>query len=195
MMLFTKTRSHFLRSIYWNFRAKDIHNTWGEGTEDFGVLEDVIMDVNPKRILDIGCGSGRCFKLYQQIGIPEVIAQDVSAKALQICRERYPDLEYKLIQSEILDLDYPENHFDLVLSTRVLSAIIPEDIAKTIAHLCRMSRYIYLNETSASDPTLPSSYWFIHDNATLMTKNNFELVKTGMINQQTWHLYKKKTDA
>lgn len=194
-----KSENSFLRRSYWNMRARDIHETWGRGTDDFQVLREVIELVKPQRILDLGCGSGRCFPLYKEMNIPEVVGQDVSSRALDICKNRFPELPYRLIKKDIRNMDFSVNYFDLIISTRVLAAVIPKDISPAVKHLCKISRFIYMNEMTDSDYAGPSDYWFKHDYEKMMQENNFSLAQKGTIAiiengktyVQAWALYKK----
>lgn len=197
--LLSKTRSLGSRKLYWDLRAKEIHEKWGWGQNDYPTLRRVLEMVKPLRLLDVGCGSGRTFGLYLEMQIPEVVGQDISAKALSICRERFPNLPYALFHGPIDDLAYEENYFDLIVSTRVLSAIHPAEIDLSLRTLCGFGRNVYLNEMTDSDYTGPSDYWFKHDYLALMAINNFSIMKKGAITTvefgktylQTWFLYTK----
>ena len=155
--------------------------------------------VKPERVLDIGCGSGRCFPLYQEMGVPEVVGQDIAASALAICKKRYAGLPYRMICCGINDLTCEENYFDLIISTRVLAAVPPSDIAGTLATLCRIGRTIYLNEMTETDFGGPSTYWFKHDydahmrtyNFMVAEKGTITVIENGQTHLQTWVLYTK----
>ncbi len=200
-LLLSLSRSGTLRGkkVYWNLRAHDIHRTWGEGRNDFPVLRRILEVVKPLKLLDIGCGSGRCFPLYEEVGIPEVLGQDISSIALEICGKRYPGAPYGTACCEITDLLFGENHFDLIVSTRVLAAVSPSMIAGTISHLCRIGRAIYLNEMTETDYVGPSTYWFKHDYDDHMRDNHFlasmkgtiTIIENGQTHLQSWVLYSK----
>jgi SAM-dependent methyltransferase len=194
-----RSKHKWPRSLYWNLRAWDIHKKWGDSTKDYQVLRTVIESVKPTRLLDFGCGSGRCFPLYLEMNIPEVIGQEISPKAIEICRKRFPGLLYTLKCCDVNKCGFEENDFDIIISTRVLSAILPENITRTVEILCRVGETIYLNEITDSDYSGPSNYLFKHDYDKLISKNNFSIDKTGTITVdengknyiQTWKLYKK----
>lgn len=187
--ILAKSKAQFIRTLYWNYRARDIHETWGEGSVDFEVIRNVIKRINPTRVLDIGCGSGRCFPLYFQEGIVEIVGQEVSKDALQMCKKRFFTQQYTLVNEYIHELDYPDKYFDLVISTRVLAAVLPERIAETIKKLCKWSCFIYLNEMTDSDYVGPLNYWYKHDYYKLMIQNGFFLIEQGNIGEQTWVLF------
>ena len=56
-----------ITKFYWDLRANDIHESWGEDPFDYAILGDVINYIKPSCILDIGCGSGRLFNLYSRL--------------------------------------------------------------------------------------------------------------------------------
>lgn len=188
--LLTHFRFKPIRNLYWNIRAKGIHNTWGSDEYDYKVLKEIIQHVKPNKLLDVGCGSGRCFPLYFELNISEVVAQDISSNALNICKGRFPNLPYKLFRGSIMDIPYPKKYFDLIISSRVLSAVMPEDIENILNKLGQLSDYIYINEMTDSDYTGPSTYWFKHDYEKIMKKNHFVIEKKTNIGNQTCLLYR-----
>lgn len=181
-----------VRNLYWNLRAKEIDARYGQGTADYDVVREVLREVRPRRLLDIGCGSGRLFPLYREMRIEEIVAQEVAAAAIRMCRKRYPDMPVSYTSREILELPYPADHFDLIISNRVLSAILPEHIAPVLERLARIGRALYINEMSESDgPMVDSSYWFCHDYGALVSRWGFIVARSGMMGRQTWRLYRK----
>lgn len=198
--LLTRLPVPWFRKMYWDLRAPDIHHRWGEGTDDFETLTEVIGLVRPTRLLDIGCGSGRCFPLYVSLGIPEVVGQDISGTALRLCRERHPGLSFRLHNGPVDRLPYGQDYFDLIVSSRTLSAVPPLRIPGAISALAGMGRHIYLNEMSDSDYCGPSRYWYKHDYHPLLAREGFSSLRSGIItvtedgetHRQTWILYGKE---
>ncbi len=187
------------RRLFWELRASEIHSRWGEGTDDFEVLKEVIRLVGPTRLLDIGCGSGRCFPLYLSLGIPQVVGQDISRAALRLCGERFPQFSGRLHRDPIENLPYDRDYFDLIVSTRVLSAVPSPRIAGVISALARIGRHIYFNEMTDSDFCGPSRYWYKHDYLPLLARAGFTVWKAGTIlvtedgetHRQEWTLVRK----
>ncbi len=108
------------RERYWNSRADEIDRKWGTAKDDFAALRGVIESIGPHRLLDIGCGSGRLFPLYNQLQINEVLGQDISRKALVIASKRCQSANITMTNLPILRLDYPAGYFDLIVSNRGL---------------------------------------------------------------------------
>lgn len=85
---FSAYKFSLLRKMFWNISAKRVDNRWGRLKGDYDALESIIISITPNRILDIGCGSGRLFPLYQALGIKEVVGQDIAQSALDLARTR-----------------------------------------------------------------------------------------------------------
>ena len=65
-----------------------------------------------KKSLELGCGTGRLANSLFQIS-EEVYGVDLSEEVLKIAKEKYPKL--KLECSEVVNLPYPDNYFDMVI--------------------------------------------------------------------------------
>ncbi|MCX5806895.1 MAG: glycosyltransferase [Proteobacteria bacterium] len=185
---------HFswIRQIYWNSRAFHIDENWGASQNDYDILKDVITTFKPDRILDVGCGTGRLFPLFDSLNVKEVVGQEVSAKALRIANKRYTLKNIKTINTSLLDLDLPSKFFDLAVSNRVLQHVPKVEIDLYVKKLAELSKYIYINEMCESDAVEEFYYMFQHDYEKLFEKNGFFVLKKGMIDKQTWHLFALK---
>lgn len=192
--VFSKTypNSRRVRSKYWNKRAYDIDEKWGMEDIDNKILADIITSFSPGRLLDIGCGSGRLFPLYDQFHIPEVVGQDISEEALRIATERYRFANIITTNQDILSLEYPEEYFGLVVSNRVLQHVQPKEIEKVIKKLVRIGRYIYINELADTDCFGELFYLFKHNYGELFSKQDYVLIKSGKLGKQTWQVFGKK---
>ncbi len=178
------------RKIFWNLQAKYIDEQWGTLKIDYDVLKDIISLLAVYHILDIGCGCGRLFPLYESLRIKEVIGQDISKSALNIAKERYNYSPYeipdksgciaisqgeniKLINLPISALDFPDSYFDIVISNRVLQHIPLNSIESTIETICRLGKFVYINEHSDTDEISPNQYLFKYDYVRLFSSFGF----------------------
>lgn len=184
--------SFFFRHQYWNRRAEDIDLQWGDQQEDYPILEHLLSEIKPKKLLDLGCGSGRLFPLFENLSVEEVVGQDISEKALQIALRRYPFSNISLTKCDVLHLKYPFLYFDLVVSNRVLQHIPPDQIERVIRKLTDLGRHIYVNEMSESDDSGQLYYLFKHDYRGLFKELDYTVLQEGLLGKQTWFLFGKK---
>lgn len=186
------SRSSYLRNKFWDKKAADRDFRWGRHTDDYSVISSIITQLNPQKILDIGCGSGRLFPLYHSLDIKKAIGQDISKSSLQIASQRYQYSNIKTVHSSIIDLNFPKLYFDLIISHRVLQHISPNQIKKIIEKLTKLGHYVYINELTNSDDLKETFYMFKHDYSMLFKQNNYTIVKKGKLGKQTWLLFAQK---
>jgi len=77
-----------------------------------------------ERILDLGCGNGRLFELFQDKQV-DYIGVDNSEKLIEIAKKKYPQAKFQV--ADALSLPFPNNYFDKVLSIAVLHHIPSEE--------------------------------------------------------------------
>lgn len=80
-------------------------------------LKKLLPDFRGKRVLDLGCGFGWHCKYAVEHGAAQVIGTDISRKMLDGARERCGDARIIYEQVAMEDIDYPEESFDVVLSS------------------------------------------------------------------------------
>ncbi len=79
---------------------------------------------NGHRALDIGCGTGElAYKLLDKYD--EVHGTEISLKCLNIARNKYPDINFRLVSDMILP--YPDDFFDIVVANQVIEHIYPNE--------------------------------------------------------------------
>lgn len=159
---------------YWDSRAEDIDRNYGVLKHDFADIKLLIEELKVKTLLDFGCGSGRLFPNYNNVIF---LGLDISEKAVSIAKSRYPERlvrqgDYKSISG------YWEDCFDLTICCRVLSGVEPKDINDCVKELCRVSKYIYVDEMTESEYRGASHYWYLHDLELIFFENGFVPVKT-----------------
>jgi SAM-dependent methyltransferase len=187
-------KSELGREIYWDIRANDIDMNWGKDDTDYELLSGIISEIRPKRILDIGCGSGRLFPLYYSLQVNEVVGQDIAEAALNIAKQRYNYPNFILLNKTIENFDFPESYFDLSISNRTLQHIPPESIESVIKAICHSSRFVYINEITTKELQSPSSlgfYMFLHDYIQCFKVLNYRIRKEGFLGKKYWYLFEK----
>jgi len=72
------------------------------------------------KILDLGCGNGRLIEILKDKDI-DYFGIDFSEKLIETAKEDYPEAKFQV--ADALNLPFPENFFDKVISIRVLPHI------------------------------------------------------------------------
>jgi len=84
-------------------------------------LEMIPATVN-KKILDIGCGVGRGASIIQDC--MQMVGIDLSDVAIEQSKKLYEDRENcQFLQMNALDLDFPDNTFDIVIAIEVIEHV------------------------------------------------------------------------
>lgn len=130
---------------YWDGKAKTLSGSaismWKNQSlnrhyeaEQFRFLERHLPDVRGKRVLDIGCGTGRVARRLHARGAI-VTGTDFSAHSLaEAERIGPPEIEYR--QGSVLDLNEPES-YDVVVGVGVLTVACrnEEELKATLARI------------------------------------------------------------
>jgi ubiquinone/menaquinone biosynthesis C-methylase UbiE len=92
----------------------------------FKEIADLILQINPKTVLDLGCGTGILEKQLNEKGFKgKIVAVDKSEKMINIARNYTANLknvEFKFFDLE-KDLAFPSNYFDCVVAINVFYLI------------------------------------------------------------------------
>jgi SAM-dependent methyltransferase len=181
------------RAAYWDARAADIDAQWGAATDDYPLLSDLLARLQPRSVLDAGCGSGRLFPLYLAHGLA-VTGQDIAGEALALARARFPEAPLTLTDAPLERL---AGTFDLGVANRVLMMIPPAEIGTAVDALCRLCAHVYLNELTDADaePGTTGVYTFVHDYPALFAARGFRLADDGHLGRQHWMLFAREDVA
>ena len=165
---------------------------------DYEVLKSILTSIVPSRVLDFGCGNGRLFPLYQNLNIREIVGQDISGESLNLARMHHNYENVKLLNIPVDKLDFSDYYFNIVICNRVLQHIPPSTIEQTIKKLCRLGKFIYVNEISDSDglPLDCNYFLFLHDYINLFKNFGFYIKDKGFIiseinTNQKWLLFER----
>lgn len=93
------------------------------GAGEWHQLKSLFPPLKGKSVLDLGCGYGWHCKFAAEQGARKVLGLDLSKKMIEEAKKRNAEkqIEYRICNLE--KYDYPENHWDLVISNLVLHYI------------------------------------------------------------------------
>ncbi len=143
--------------------------------------------LKPKTVLDVGCGTGYLIKWLRWLGI-DTHGVEISQYALDSAKE---SMKPYLKKADIIDLPYPDNKFDLVLTFDVLEHLERSKIKKAVEETIRVSKKytlhkVYTTEnkwvthfqgrTSARLSVFPRRYW----------QNLFSSLKNSNLSQRAF---------
>lgn len=82
----------------------------------------------PRKILELGCGTGNLTQLIC-LKFPDaaITAVDISTECINICKSRILSSNIEYINSNFKDIDFPNNSFDLVMSSISIHHLIDAD--------------------------------------------------------------------
>lgn len=102
-----------------------------EGAGEWRTLEPMLPDFSGKRVLDLGCGFGWHCVYAARHGAVRVLGLDRSENMLRRAREQTRETAVEYRQMGLEEYEYPEDAFDVVLSSLALHYV------KDFADVCR----------------------------------------------------------
>lgn len=139
---------------YWIRRGK-VYHSWYNGLSEKekqsylaneNHLLNSLKTLGFKSILEVGCGFGRILKLVNSnFKLERVVGVDLSKDQLENARKYIGATKVGLHQGTIYSLDFPDNSFDLVLTSEVLMHVPPDKIRAAMKELIRVSKKHVLN--------------------------------------------------
>lgn len=104
------------------------------GAGEWPALKKLLPDFSKKRVLDLGCGFGWHCKYAADQGAAQVLGIDLSKRMLKQARIRHTAPNISYLQMALEDYTYPENSFDVVLSSLALHYVFSfSDICSKVA--------------------------------------------------------------
>jgi glycerol-3-phosphate cytidylyltransferase-like family protein/SAM-dependent methyltransferase len=95
----------------------------------------------PKRVVDMGCGPGYLLHLLHEVGI-HADGVDLSPSSPEMAT---PEVRDRIKVGSIVDIDIPDQTYDLVICREVIEHLPVVDVNRTVATMCRISsRYVYV---------------------------------------------------
>lgn len=163
---------------YWEARGGSSYRDYTESPgyrhyrdAQFAFFRRLIATLQPDRLLDFGCGSGKLFPLWESV--PHVDGYDRARSQVEIARvEAFrvrasnPYRVMHCLAPERADTPYDDDYFDLVVAAEVLLHVLPEDVDALVAELHRVCRgHLAIIVPAPFDN--PAPHCFDHDYETL----------------------------
>lgn len=98
--------------------------------------------IKPKKCLDIGCGTGGLISILRSWGV-DACGLEMSQTAIDLADKK---IKPYIKEGNLLDIPYPDNSFDLVMSYDVMDRIERGKIKKAIEESIRVSSHLVLHK-------------------------------------------------
>ncbi len=95
--------------------------------------------------LDIACGSGYGTQMLFQQGASIFYGVDISSEAIQYAKTHYENNQVKFIQSDATAINFPNQHFDIIVSFETIEHLTEErgmEFIKVLSGLLKKEGYI-----------------------------------------------------
>lgn len=128
-------------------------------------FKKIDLELNPKNVLDVGCGYGRILKLFGERGTGIDFGEQQVKKGEAL----------KIIKGDITkEIPFPDNSFDLVYTVGVLMHIPPFKVGRARDEIYRVAKkYILLVESIDKN-----YHMFGYDNTKWLKEKNCKIIKT-----------------
>ena len=110
------------------------------------------IDIEGKKILDIGSGTGVWSAVYKNNGAGETLGVDFANKMVLESRKNYPNLNFMQGDAENLH-QFEDNSFDIVTASYVIHGVTKEHRTKMLSEMKRVTRkHIVLHDFKGKTP-------------------------------------------
>jgi len=111
---------------------RDFQLRFREGPDAFDVAFDAVVDAEPRRVLEVGCGMGNFAERVARETSIDVVATDLSPRMVELARERGLDARVADVQA----LPFADGEFDCAIANAMLYHV--EDPDRALAELARV---------------------------------------------------------
>lgn len=164
-------------------------------------------DFKPKKILDLGCGTGNLTAaILNHFPDAEIHALDISADILRECKVRFKDCHNIIFhQQDFSSLNLPENEFDLVISSIAIHHVNDEEKEKLYHQIINLLKpkgiFEFVDQTRGSKEEIYQKYiarWQEEAFKLGSSQENWEMWMEHQNNHDfhsplIWHLEKLKS--
>ena len=116
-----------------------------EAAGEWHALRAMLPDFHGKRVLDLGCGFGWHCRYAQQQGAASVTGVDISKNMLAEAQAKTDAASIRYLHMPIEEIDFPENSFDVVLSSLAFHYIAAfDDVCRKVGQcLVRQGDFVF----------------------------------------------------
>lgn len=152
------------------------------------VTLELLGKVAGKRILDLGCGTGRYCAVLAKCGA-EVIGIDPSAQMLEQAKRKITPLcHFEVCRGTLEGTSFPDQYFDLVLSALTLSHIPElESIFAESARILKRDGFIVISDIHPYWPVSGHDYTEFFDE----TGQEYRIPEYPHLIEDYWNLFRK----
>lgn len=117
---------------------------------------NLIKDIKNPKILELGCGTG-IFSNYLLKKNPrlDIVGLDISPAAIAVANgklKKYKDARFEV--GDVLNLTYPDNHFDVVIGNSILHHVPMDVVCAQIKRVLKPGGAIWFCEPNALNPQI-----------------------------------------
>ena len=144
-------RAEFIFNLIAPLYSKMNHSLGANYSKVIKTLKGEI-DIEGKKILDIGSGTGVWLAVYKNNGAGEVLGVDFADKMVIESNKNYPNLNF--MQGDAEDLhQFEDNSFDIVTASYVIHGVTQNHRNKMLSEMKRVSRkHIILHDFKGETP-------------------------------------------
>ncbi len=146
-------RSEYIFNLIAPLYSKMNHQIGTNYSKVIETLKNKI-DIEGKKILDIGSGTGVWSAVYKNNGAGEVIGIDFAKKMVLESNKNYPNLNFMQGDAENLH-QFEDNTFDIVTSSYVIHGVTQKHRNRMLSEMKRVSKkHIVLHDFKGKTPLL-----------------------------------------
>jgi SAM-dependent methyltransferase len=111
---------------------RDFQQRFREGPDAFDTAFDAVADLQPRRVLEVGCGMGNFAERIVRQTSAEVVATDLSSRMVELARERGLDARV----GDVQELPFDDGEFECAVANAMLYHV--EDLDRALSELARV---------------------------------------------------------
>ena len=152
---------------------------------DLHIVESIkilMQDNNLKRVLDVGCGTGKIVQFFNQQGF-NAIGCDKSKIAIEVAKKVS---KKSFIVASATKLPFKTGSFDLVISISTIEHLIQDDVRQFLQEACRVLKphgFIFMITPNYASPLryLLGKKWFGYSDPTHITFFTPKMLSTRLV--------------